>query len=424
MDHFQRQGPTLHCEDVNLHDVAQRFGTPTYVYSKATITRHIKVLQEALTDLPHHICYAVKANGNLSILEVIQELGCGFDAVSVGELKRVEHIGADPKQVIFSGVGKRDDEIRSALEAGVLYICVESEEELEAVSKIAESMQIAAPVSVRVNPDVDPKTHPYIATGLNKNKFGIPMDRAEDIYREAVKNPNLKMVGVTCHIGSQVTQLDPFLDAAHRMLELTKKLLEVGAPIEYLGMGGGLGIPYAGETPPPPKVYGEALAKVLGPLKMTIVFEPGRVIIGNAGILLTEVVRRKEGATRTFTIVDAGMNDLIRPALYQAHHGIEGVDESDGETAPCDVVGPVCESADTFAEQTEFPIWKPGSLLAIRSAGAYGFVMACQYNGRPRPAEVLCDGDKAYLVRKRESLEELWSGEMRLAQATESGEDS
>jgi diaminopimelate decarboxylase len=422
VDHFQRQGPTLHCEDVNLHQVAERFGTPTYVYSKATITRHIKVLQEALVGLPHHICYAVKANANLAILEVIQELGCGFDAVSVGELKRVEHIGADPKQVIFSGVGKRDDEIRSALEAGVLYICVESEEELSAVSSIAQSMGISAPVSVRVNPDVDPKTHPYIATGLNKNKFGIPMDRAESIYKEALDNPNLKMVGVTCHIGSQVTQLDPFLDAAHRMLKLTQALLAQGSPLEYMGMGGGLGIPYAGETPPPPREYGEALASILGELGLTIVFEPGRVIIGNAGVLLTEVVRRKEGATRTFTIVDAGMNDLIRPALYQAHHGIEGVDEVEGPTALCDVVGPVCESADTFADQEQFPVWKPGSLLAIRSCGAYGFVMACQYNGRPRPAEVLCDGGHAYLIRERETLEQLWTGEIRLDVATSSGE--
>ena len=423
MDHFQRQGPTLHCENVNLHQVAERFGTPTYVYSKATISRHVRVLQEALVDLPHHLCFAVKANANLAILELLQNLGCGFDTVSVGELKRVQHIGAKPKQVIFSGVGKRDDEIASALRAGVLYICVESEEELAAVAGIAASMGVRAPVSVRVNPDVDAKTHPYIATGLNKNKFGIPMERAEAIYAEAILNPNLHMVGVTCHIGSQVTQLDPFQDTAHRMLKLAQALLKAGAPLEYLGMGGGLGIAYAGETPPPPQAYGKALAAILGPLNLTVVFEPGRVIVGNAGVLLTQVTRRKSGATRNFVLVDAGMNDLIRPALYQAHHAIEAVDTHDTAVELCDIVGPVCESADTFAEQQPFPIWEPGSLLAIRSAGAYGFVMTSHYNGRPRPAEVLCDGDQAYLVRKRETIDELWRGETRLRDLTPSGDE-
>ena len=419
MDHFQRRDKVLHCEDVPLEAIAAEYGTPTYVYSQATISRHVRVLQEALEGLPHIICYAVKANANLAILDLLQQLGCGFDAVSVGELARVSHIGASSAKTIVSGVGKRDDEIAAALDADVLYICAESREELEAIGRIAAEKNMRARVSIRVNPDVDAKTHPYIATGMNKNKFGVPIDRATDLYQYGLTVPSLELVGVTCHIGSQVTQLSPFTDAAERMVTLTQNLRALGAPLRFVGMGGGLGIPYGGETPPSPADYGRALKERLGPLGLTVILEPGRVIVGNAGILLSRVVRTKQGAERNFVLVDAGMNDLIRPALYQAHHTLETVAEPSSDSTVVDVVGPVCESADTFAEQLEFAKLSPGDLIAIRSAGAYGFVMACNYNGRPRPAEILCHGATKQLIRARETLEHLWHGETRLESTLE-----
>ncbi len=419
MDHFQRRSQILHCEDVPLETIAAEFGTPTYVYSEATISRHVRVLQEALKDLPHLICYAVKANANLAILDLLEQLGCGFDAVSVGELARVSHIGASPAKTIVSGVGKRDDEIDAALSANVLYICAESREELEAIGEIAAKRNTRARVSIRVNPDVDAKTHPYIATGMNKNKFGVPIERATELYQYGLTIPSIELVGVTCHIGSQVTELSPFIDAAERMVELTQNLRALGAPLQFIGMGGGLGIPYGSETPPSPADYGLALSKLLGSLGLTVILEPGRVIVGNAGILLSRVVRTKEGAERRFALIDAGMNDLIRPALYQAHHEIETVAAPSDEREIIDVVGPVCESADTFAEQAEFTKLEPGDLIAIRSAGAYGFVMASNYNGRPRPAEVLCAGSTKQLIRARETLEHLWHGEARLESTPE-----
>jgi len=414
MDHFQLKNGSLYCEDVSLEYIAEQVGTPTYIYSAATLRRHVRVLQEAFVGLPHHICYAVKANGNLALLQVLQEAGCEFDAVSVGELKRVQHIGVAGSDTIFSGVGKRDDEVRTALVSGVKYICVESKEELIAIGNIAKELGVEAPISLRVNPDVDPKTHPYIATGLEKNKFGVPFDEAASLYRLALEHSNLNPVGVTCHIGSQVTTLSPFIDAAKRMAVLATQLTESGANLKYLGMGGGLGIPYKGETPPAPKEYGEALAEILRPLGMELVLEPGRVIVGNAGVLLTRVVRRKQGASRHFTLVDAGMNDLIRPALYQADHEIVPVRPSDLSPGTTSLVGPVCESSDTFAETWPSGIPELGSLLAIRSAGAYGAVMTTTYNGRPRPAEVLCTGDHMHIARHRDTIESTWSGEQPL----------
>ena len=414
MDHFQIKAGSLHCEDISLEHIAAEVGTPTYIYSGATLRRHVKVLKDAFDGIPHHICYAVKANGNLALLQILQEAGCEFDAVSVGELKRVQEIGVKGDDIIFSGVGKRDDEIRAALQAGVKYICVESEEELLAVADIASTLGLTAPVSLRVNPDVDPKTHPYIATGLEKNKFGVPFQEAPRLYQLAIEHSNLDPVGVTCHIGSQVTTLSPFIDAAKRMATLAQALTESGAQLRYLGMGGGLGIPYKGETPPEPKEYGEALAEILRPLGMELVLEPGRVIVGNAGILLTRVVRRKQGASRHFTLVDAGMNDLIRPALYQANHEIVAVKPDElGAGSTC-LVGPVCESSDTFAEDWQAGIPEPGSLLAIRSAGAYGAVMATTYNGRPRPAEVICVDGQMHVARERDSIESTWMGEALL----------
>ncbi len=414
MDHFQVKDGLLHAEGVPLSDVAARFGTPTYVYSRATLSRHVHVLQEALGQLPHHLCYAVKANANTAILEVLASLGCSFDAVSLGELARVLAIGVPAARTIMSGVGKRDDEIEAALLAGVLYVAVESADELAAVARIGARLGLQAPVALRVNPDVDAKTHPYIATGMAKNKFGVPMALAQDLYGEALASPHLLPCGVTCHIGSQITELEPFCDAAQRMARLTESLTAMGVPLRFVGIGGGLGIPYMDETPPSPATYGAALADILGPTGLTLVLEPGRVIVGNAGILLTRVVRKKQGAERAFVLVDAGMNDLLRPALYHACHQIVAVAPQPGPLTVADVVGPVCESADTFANAATLPPVAEGDLLAIRSAGAYGFVMSSSYNGRPRAAEVLVDGERALLVRQREQLTDLWRGEYRL----------
>ncbi len=418
MDHFARNDKgELCCEGASLQEIAKQFGTPSYIYSRATITRHVRVLQEGLAAIPHHICYAVKANANLAVLDLLKSLGCGFDAVSVGELRRTQAIDADPSEIIFSGVGKRDDEIEAALLGKVLYICVESADELWAIARIAEKLGVRAPVSIRVNPDVDAKTHPYIATGLKKNKFGVPHVEARGLYKEALKSPHLDMIGVTCHIGSQITELQPFRDAAMLMREIATDLVELGVPIRYLGMGGGLGVPYGEEAPPNPAAYGETLAEILGELKLTIVVEPGRVIVGNAGILLTEVVRMKESGERFFAMVDAGMNDLLRPALYQATHRIELVrQQASGDVKrEHDIVGPVCESADTFAEALSLPELRQGDLLALRTAGAYGFAMASTYNGRPLAAEIMVDHEKVQVIRKRQELEDLWRGEQRLA---------
>ena len=410
MDYFARQNGVLSAEQVRLSDVAKRFGTPTYVYSRATLQRHVRVLQQGLGQLDHLLCYAVKANGNLAILSLLNELGCGFDAVSQGELTRVLKVGASCSKVIVSGVGKTDAEIAAALRAGVLYICVESREELHAVGRIAQGMQVRAPVAVRVNPDVDAKTHPYISTGLKENKFGVPISQASGIYAEGL-SLNLDMIGVSCHIGSQITSVAPFVDAAKRLVALCEQLKNQGVKLQHVGIGGGLGVVYHDETPPDPAAYGAAITEILQPLGLKVVFEPGRVIVGNAGILLTRVVRCKQGADRRFVLVDAGMNDLLRPALYDAYHTIEPVHEATGEPVPVDVVGPVCESADTFARQRLLPPLQAGDLLAIRTAGAYGFTMTSTYNGRPRPAEVLCDGSHSGLIRQRETFADLWHGE-------------
>lgn len=414
MDHFSRQDGVLHAEGVSLTEIAARFGTPTYVYSRATLTRHVAVLQAGMGALPHLICYAVKANANQAILELMGSLGCGFDAVSVGELGRVRKAGGDMRRTLVSGVGKTDDEIAAALRAGVLYLCVESAEELDAVGRIARDLGLRAPVSVRVNPDVDAQTHPYISTGLKQNKFGVPIGDAVALYEHGRATPSLEMVGVTCHIGSQIVSLAPFIDAAQRVAALVRTLQAAGLPLRHVGMGGGLGVPYHGETPPDPAAYGAALAQILAPLGLQVILEPGRVLVGNAGILLSRVVRNKRGADRDFLLIDAGMNDLLRPALYDAYHSIESVLPPRGPEAPVDVVGPVCESSDVFAKARPLPPLHAGDLVAMRTAGAYGFVMASNYNGRPRPAEVMCDGKRAFVVRARESLVDLWRGERRL----------
>jgi diaminopimelate decarboxylase len=414
VDYFSYKGQRLYAEDVSCEEIADSFSTPTYVYSAQTLRRHVRVLKEGLGQIEHHICYAVKACANLAIIQLLAKEGVGFDAVSVGELARVLKAGVSPDRVILSGVGKRDDEIEAAIRADVMYVCIESQSELESVAKIAELLKQRVRVAIRVNPDVNARTHPYIATGLKKNKFGVPLDQALSLYRRFSSHPLIDCVGVTCHIGSQIVEKEPFEDAARHMKDLAKQLLKLGVPLRYIGLGGGLGVPYRDESPPTPDEYGDSLARIIGDLGLVLVVEPGRVIVGNSGILLTRVVRRKKGDERSFLIVDAGMNDLLRPALYQASHDLIPVWRRAGDSEPVDVVGPVCESADTFAQECALPPVEEGDLLAIRTAGAYGFVMSSNYNGRPRCAEILVDEAQVKCIRQREGLADLWRLERSL----------
>jgi diaminopimelate decarboxylase len=411
---FRRVGGELTCDGVPLAAIAARFGTPTYVYSGAAAVAALGELRAGLGATPHQICYAVKANGNLALLELLAAHGASFDAGSVGELARVLVLSIDPSRLIFSGVGKRDDELVAALEAGVRYVGVESRAELEALARLGAERGRAVPVCLRVNPDVDAQTHPYISTGLAENKFGIPHDEAFELADWARQQPGLDPCGVSCHIGSQITTLEPFRDAARRMAAIAGSLLRRGLPLRFVGVGGGLGIRYAEEEPPSPAAYGAALGELLGPTGLTVVVEPGRAIVGSAGALLASVVRVKRGADRSFLVIDAGMNDLIRPALYGAHHGVEPVSPTEGEPAPFDVVGPVCESSDTFGRGRLLPPLAEGAVVALLGAGAYGFTMASTYNGRPRPAEVLVHEGQALLAREREGVVDLWRGEHRL----------
>ncbi|MCK0744604.1 diaminopimelate decarboxylase [Chromohalobacter nigrandesensis] len=418
MDHFNYRDGQLYAEDVPLADIAKRFGTPCYVYSRATFTRHFKAYSEALGEHPHLICYAVKANANLAVLDLLARLGAGFDIVSQGELERVLAAGGDPAKVVFSGVAKQADEMARALEVGIKCFNVESLPELERLNQVAGDCGQVARVSLRVNPDVDARTHPYISTGLKANKFGIAVDDAFAVYQRAAELENLEVVGLDCHIGSQLTELAPFLDALDRLLVLLDRLHEAGITIEHLDLGGGLGVPYQDEQPPAPYDYARALLERLDGRDLTLLFEPGRSIAANAGVLVTRVEYLKPGETQHFAIVDAGMNDLIRPALYEAWQRIVPVDtRAPRETALYDVVGPVCETGDFLGKARELAI-APGDLLAVRSAGAYGFVMASNYNSRPRPAEIMVDGDSAQVVRERETLADLWAGEHRLAETS------
>lgn len=424
MNHFELRGGAdgleLHAEDVALSAIAEACGTPTYVYSRATIERHYRVMDEALGGVPHSICYAVKAASNLAILGLLARLGAGFDIVSVGELERVLAAGGLPERVMFSGVGKRDDEIERALRVGIRCFNVESAWELDRIEAVAERVGRRAPISVRVNPDVDPQTHAYIATGLRTSKFGVPMAEAHAMYRRAAASPHLHVVGIDCHIGSQITQVEPLAAALDRVLELVDALAEEGIAIEHVDMGGGLGITYKDEEPAPPAAVGRAYAERLGPRGLELVVEPGRLIVGNAGVLLMRVLGVKAGEAKTFVIVDAAMNDNIRPSLYGAWQQIEPVFPSERTEATVDVVGPICESGDFFARDRVLPEMRAGELLAMRSAGAYGFTMASTYNSRPRAAEVMVDGARVTVVRERESLQALWAGE-RLLDNDEAG---
>tara|TARA_B100002052_G_scaffold284994_1_gene297424 strand:+ start:431 stop:1693 length:1263 start_codon:yes stop_codon:yes gene_type:complete len=418
MDHFSYHNGALAVEDVPLADIAARFGTPTYVYSAATLTRHYRVFSEALAGVDHEICYAVKANGNLGVLGLLADMGSGFDIVSVGELERVITAGGDPAKVVFSGVGKRDDEIARALEVGIACFNVESASELDRIDAIARAKGMRAPISLRVNPDVDAKTHPYISTGLKENKFGIAVDEAEALYRDAATRDGLKLIGVDCHIGSQLTDLAPFQDAVKRLLALIDRLAEAGIRLEHIDVGGGLGITYNDETPPSPAAYAEVIRELVAGRDLKLLFEPGRVLVANAGVLLTRVLHLKPGQAETdkhFAVVDGAMNDLIRPALYDGWHRIVTVDETPTATPRAwDIVGPVCETADFLGQGRELAIAQ-GDLLAVRSAGAYGFVMASNYNARPRAAEVIVDGDQIHEVRARETMADLMRGERRLS---------
>ncbi|MGM0543068.1 MAG: diaminopimelate decarboxylase [Pseudomonadota bacterium] len=418
MDHFNDRDGLLFAEDVPLDQIAEAHGTPCYVYSKATLTRHFRAYTDALGSHPHLICYAVKANSNIAVLGLLAKLGAGFDIVSVGELERVLKAGGDPSKVVFSGVAKQPQEMARALEVGIKCFNVESRPELERLNAVAGERGQVAPVSLRVNPDVDAGTHPYISTGLKDNKFGIPVDDALEVYELAASLPHLHVKGLDCHIGSQLTETAPFLDALERLLVLMERLRERGIEIDHLDLGGGLGVPYRDETPPHPFDYAsqllERLARWEGGEQLTLLFEPGRSIAANAGVMLTRVEFLKPGETKNFAIVDAAMNDLIRPALYQAWQAIVPVDSRlERATATYDVVGPVCETGDFLGQGRELAI-AAGDLLAVRSAGAYGFVMASNYNSRPRPAEVMVDGEHCYVVRARETLESLWAGEALL----------
>lgn len=413
MDHFNYRDGRLYAEDVEVAALAKRFGTPLYIYSRATLERHWRAFDDALAARPHRVCYAVKANGNLAVLDVLARLGSGFDIVSVGELERVLRAGGDPEGIVFSGVGKTAEEMERALRAGIGCFNVESASELRRLGEVAAARDHQAPVALRVNPDVDPGTHPYIATGLREAKFGIAIEDAPALYREAAAHPNLHVAGVACHIGSQLTSIQPFVDAVERVLALCDRLAGAGIALEHLDLGGGLGIRYHDETPPHPREWASAIHRALGDVSWEIRVEPGRAIAGNAGILVTRVEYMKTGGARNFAIVDAAMNDLLRPALYDAWQEIIPVRERDGAPVTCDIVGPVCETGDFLGRDRTLVVGE-GELLAVRSAGAYGFAMASNYNARPRPAEVMVDAGRATLVRPREALSDLWRGESLL----------
>lgn len=413
MDHFTYRGDALHCEEVPLAAIADAVGTPFFCYSGATLLRHLQAFQGPLKDRPHLVCYSVKANSNLAVLDLLAKNGAGFDIVSGGELERVKRIGCAGERVVYSGVGKSETEIRAALDYGVLMFNVESLPELHRIDRIAGEMGKRAGIALRVNPDVDAGTHPYISTGLKANKFGIPHQEAVAAYKEAAGLANIDVIGLDCHIGSQLTSEAPFVHALERVTNLMVELGHEGIPIRYLDLGGGLGIPYGdGSDPPPPSKYVEALLDAMGSLDVTLVFEPGRAIAGNAGVLVTRVEYVKQGEEKTFVITDGAMNDLIRPSLYDAFHDVLPVVRREGGAAvKVDVVGPICETGDFFARDHLLQEMAEGEYLAVRSAGAYGFVMSSNYNTRPRAAEVMVKSDRFQVVRERENLIQLLAGE-------------
>ena len=410
MNEFNYRDGELFAEDVPLASLVSEVGTPLYVYSQKTLERHFRVFDEALSRVRHLVCFSVKSNSNIAVLRLFSSLGSGADIVSGGELFRCLKAGISPGKIVFSGVGKTDTDITYALDAGIMMFNVESGEELERINRIAAGKSMKAPVAIRVNPNIDPETHPYISTGLKKNKFGIDVDRAISLYKKGRSYPSLKIKGIDCHIGSQLTTLSPFEETVLKLREIITALAAEDVAIEWVDMGGGLGITYRDETPPSPAAYAEAIERAAHGMTQSFIFEPGRVMAGNAGILITRVLYVKEGAEKIFVVVDAGMNDMIRPSLYNAYQEVQALKRVD-ETMKADVVGPICESGDFFAKDRVIPAVVGGDYLCVMSAGAYGFTMASNYNSRPRPAEVLVNGGQFHIIRARETYEDLIRGE-------------
>jgi diaminopimelate decarboxylase len=412
MHHFEYKDHQLCCEGLPIQQIAAKVGTPFYLYSYSTLVRHFGVFDQAFKGIPHLVCYSAKANSNIAILRLFVGLGAGIDVVSRGELYRALKGGADPKKIVFSGVGKREDEIEYALIAGILMFNVESLPELQVLNEVARRVGKKAAISLRINPDIDPKTHPYISTGLKKNKFGIDINQALMAYRIASQLPNLEIVGIDCHIGSQLTQVGPFVEALKKLKRLIEQLRNEGMGIRYLDLGGGLGITYEDEEPPHPVEYASNIIEEIRGFDCTLILEPGRVIVGNAGVLVAKVLYMKENEAKRFVIVDAGMNDLVRPSYYGSYHQVLPVNEEPREEIIADVVGPVCESSDFLAKERKMPKPNPGELIAVMSAGAYGFSMSTNYNSRPRVPEVLVKEDQMFVIRKREDYEDLIRGEV------------
>jgi diaminopimelate decarboxylase len=415
MHHFHYRGDDLYCEEVPITRIAAEVGTPAYVYSHATLSRHFAVLDQAFTGIPHLICFAMKANANLAVLRLFADMGGGLDVVSGGELFRGLQAGVPPERIVFAGVGKSREEISYALKSDILMFNVESGQELRLINEVAAGMGVRARVALRVNPDVDPRTHPYISTGLKQSKFGIDIPQAVEEYEAAKTLPALEVVGIHQHIGSQITQLQPFVDSLGKTAGLVRRLREQGTDIRYIDVGGGLGITYKDEEPPLPVEFAQALIGVVRDLGATVVLEPGRVLVGNAGVLVTRVLYTKQTPAKSFVVVDAGMNDLARPSLYGSYHGIQPVRQARGRPeVTVDVVGPICESGDFLAKDRSLPRFEPGELMAVMSAGAYGHTMSSNYNARPRAPEVMVRGSRYFVVRERESFEDLIRGERTL----------
>ena len=411
MNHFQYKGNELYAEEVRLADIVAKVGSPVYVYSHATLERHFKAFDDAFAPVPHTVCYSVKANSTQSVLKTFVNLGGGADIVSGGELYRALKAGVDPKKVVYSGVGKKDDEIEYALYTGILMFNVESEQELTRISELASRVGKKAGIAIRVNPDVDPGTHPYITTGLKNAKFGITIDRAMGEYERAAGLPGIDVIGIDMHIGSQLTKVNPFVDSIEKLKTMIGKLKEMGINLKYFDCGGGLGIQYNNEEPPLPADYGKEIIAATKDLGMHLVFEPGRNIVGNAGILVARCLYTKERDEKNFIMIDAGMNDLARPALYGSFHGVQPVKKDQDGMITADIVGPICESGDFLVKDREVPMFKQGDLMAFMSAGAYGFAMSSSYNSRPRAAEVMVKGGAFEVVRERETVEDLVKGE-------------
>jgi diaminopimelate decarboxylase len=411
MHFFEYKNDQLYCEGFPIQKIAEEVGTPFYLYSYHTLVRHFTIFDEAFKGMPHLICYSAKANSNVAFLRLFVNLGGGMDVVSGGELFRAVKSGADPKKIVFSGVGKRKDEIEYALKMGILMFNVESSQELEVINEVAGQIGKEAPIAIRVNPDIDPRTHPYISTGLKQNKFGIDILRAPMAYRLASQMPNIKIVGIDCHIGSQLVEVEPVVEALRKLKQLVGNLRKEGIEIQYLDLGGGLGITYEDEEPPHPIEYASTILEEIRGFGCTLILEPGRVIVGNAGVLVSRVLYTKENEEKRFVIVDAGMNDLVRPSYYGSYHQILPVKEEAREEIVADVVGPICESSDFLAKGRKIPNLHSGELIAVMSAGAYGFSMSTNYNSRPRIAEVLVRDDQMFVIRQRENYEDLTRGE-------------